>query len=110
MKKLLYFIVLCTMTFGLTNCSKNGSTSRGEEPTSKGTIQLLNTTNDPYYVTINGNTSLSFTQQGNTSVKKEVEVGYYNIKVKQQSGYLFYPTEKEWSGNVKAGQSQIISY
>ena len=110
MKKLFYFVALCTLAYVFIGCSKNGSVSQREEPTVNGTIQLLNTTNDPYSVTISGNTPSSFTQKGNTSVEKEVEAGYYDITVKQQSGYILYPTTKSWSGYVNAGKTRIVSY
>lgn len=75
-----------------------------------GTIQCINNNSDPYIVTIKGNTSLSFTLEARKSITKSVEVGYYDVHVKQKSGYLFYPTEKDYEFYVQDNQNHVISF
>ncbi len=53
---------------------------------------------------------MSFTLNGKQSVTKTVEEGYYNVHVKQQSGYLLYPTEKDYEFYVKENKTSIVSF
>ena len=101
MKKNLFIIcaLLCCVLMGCSNSSIQ-----------TGRIQFINNHSDPYKVVVKGNTSLQFVQSANTNVYKVVEVGYYNVKVTQQSGYILYPTEKEYNFYVKENQSSVVSY
>lgn len=105
MKKVIFIFcaVLCCVFMG---CSKGSILN----PVETGNIQFVNNNSDPYGVVVKGNTSLQFVQNARTSVYKTVEVGYYNVKVIQQSGYIFYPTEKEYSFYVKENQTTVVSY
>ena len=105
MKKIFYLLLFVAIAI-LTSCSGRN------EPTQQkvGYIQVLNNTSDPYYVTFKGNTATSFTIQGKYSTTKAVTPGYYNIHVKQQSGYLLYPTEKDYEGYVYEGRTMIVSF
>lgn len=79
-------------------------------PVEYGTIQLVNNSKYPFSITIKGNTPSTFSIQGQTSITKTVEVGFYNIHVKQQSGYIFYATESDYEGYVTKGQNLIVSF
>ena len=79
-------------------------------PIETGKIQFVNNNSDPYKVVVNGNTSLQFVQNARTSVYKVAEVGYYSVKVTQQSGYLLYPTEKTFNFYVKEDKTSVVSY
>lgn len=74
-----------------------------------GSIQAINNSSNPYNVYVNG--ALQFTQSGGTShTITNVSPGYYTIRVLQQSGYIVYPTDETFNGNVTAGNTLIISY
>ena len=105
MKKVIFIFcaVICCAFMG---CKKGSILN----PIETGSIQFVNNNSDPYGVVVKGNTSLQFVQKAKTSVYKTVEVGYYNVKVIQQSGYLLYPTEKEYSFYVKENQTTVVSY
>lgn len=93
----------------LVGCSDRNSPTN---PASKkyGYIQVINNSSSPYTVSIKGNTSMSFSLNGGTSTTKTVEIGYYNVHVKQQSGYLIYPTEHDYEFYVNENKTQIISF
>lgn len=103
MKKL-FFLFIVAVSCAFISCSDRNN------PISYGSIQCINNNSDPYYVTINGNTPLKFTQNAKTTITKKVEYGYYTIYVKQASGYLLYPTEKEFNFYVKSGKNSVVSY
>lgn len=67
-------------------------------------------TRHPFTVTIKGNTPDTFTLEGMTSTTKTVEVGFYRVHVKQQSGYLLYATENDYEGYVTTKNGLIISF
>jgi len=95
----------------ITGCSDRNSPYTPVENTKKyGQIQVLNNSSSPYTVTIKGNTSSSFTLNGQQSITKTVEVGFYHVHVKQQSGYIFYPTEHDYEFYVKENQTSIVSF
>lgn len=104
----LFLIVVSTMMFGCTE--RNTPHNYGEPSVQTGYIQCLNNTSDPYIVTIKGNTSYNFTLESRKSITKTVEIGYYNVHVKQQSGYLFYATEKDYEFYVTANKTNIVSF
>ena len=53
---------------------------------------------------------MTFTLAANSYIVKSVEVGYYTVHVKQKSGYLFYPTEKEGEFYVKQNETVMVSF
>lgn len=57
-----------------------------------GIIRYTNTSNNPYKIYLDGGTLEVL--QGGTHVDKEVSKGNHAVKAIQQSGYVFYPTEK----------------
>ncbi len=68
-----------------------------------GTLIVRNYTSDPYSVSINDGL-YSFTVQGGYQhTLNNCDEGYYKIYFKQQSGYLFYPTEDTRYGTLTAG-------
>ena len=111
MKKFLSLLVVALCGLIITSCSDRNSPNASQQSTKKyGYIQVLNNSSDPYTISIKGNTSMSFTLNGKQSVTKTVEVGYYNVHVRQQSGYLLYPTEKDYEFYVKENKTSIVSF
>lgn len=74
-----------------------------------GTLIVKNLTSDPYSVSIN-NGLYSFTLQGGYQMTlSNCDIGYYKIYVKQQSGYLLYPTEETYTGTLTDGATLTTS-
>ena len=105
MKKI-YFLLTVVICILFAGCRYTGINT----PVSYGTIQFVNNHSDPYLVKVRGNTSFEYSQKGNSSKTYKVEVGYYNVHVEQQSGYLLYPTEKDYEFYVKESKNTIVSY
>ncbi len=66
-------------------------------------IKLTNNSSNPYSVTIDGVSKGNI--EGNTTQTYEVNPGRHSVYVKQQSGYLFYPTENTYSIVCYAGKT-----
>lgn len=109
MKKYLALFLL-VVSVVLIGCSDRNSPSNPASTKKYGYIQVLNNSSSPYTISIRGNTSLTFTLNGNQSITKQVETGYYNVHVKQQSGYILYPTEKDYEFYVRENQTSIVSF
>ncbi len=107
MKKYMYLLLLIASVL-LIGCKGRNEPSQTNQEF--GYIQVLNNTNDSYYVTIKGNTASSFYLDGKHYITKTVSPGYYVIHVKQQTGYYLYPTEKEFECTVKTGQTSVVSF
>ena len=70
-----------------------------------GTLVIKNLTSDPYSVSIN-NGLYSFTLEGGyQKTLQGCDIGYYQFYVKQQSGYLFVPTERTLAGTLSANST-----
>ncbi len=108
MKKFVYLIILFT-SVALLGCKDRNAPSN-ENNKHYGVVQFINTTSDPYSVSVVGNTTITFKLGGRSSAKKELEVGYYNFKVTQLSGYLLYPTVKEYEGTVAEEYDLNVSF
>ncbi len=91
MKKI-FFILLCTSFLLISSCETNNA--KDCEINKYGTIQISNTSTNPYDIWING------TYQGTIngkSLSTEIKIDEGNnqkLYAKQKSGYLLYPTEK----------------
>ena len=111
MKKILSLLFIC-ICMVLVGCSDRNSPTNPTNPTGKkyGYIQVLNNSSSPYTISIKGNTSMTFSLNGRTSITKTVETGYYNVHIKQQSGYLLYPTEQDYEFYVNENKTQIVSF
>ena len=66
-------------------------------------IKLTNNSSNPYSVTIDGVSKGNIA--GKTTQTYEVNPGRHSVYVKQQSGYLFYPTENTYSIVCYAGKT-----
>lgn len=75
---------------------------------SKGNIQFVNNSNNPYAVYIGGvlQTSLA----GKHTITYSVNVGTYLCEVIQQSGYLVTATDEKFNANVTNGGTQVVSF
>lgn len=105
MKRLLLIAITAIAFTGCTKDDKNTGTSGGSD---MGTIQFINNSNNPYRVYLNNNEIAE--QKGNTSFSKSVSTGFYKVTVSQVSGYLVYPTVKNYEFNVAKGANEIVSY
>ena len=94
----------------LMSCSKdNGSPGNGGGySNTKGTIEFVNTSSNPYTVSVSG--FGSFTLLGNHYVEKDYEKGAYIVEVTQQTGYIFYPTEETYHVTVTSGHRSVCSF
>lgn len=74
-----------------------------ENCNSKGTLTLKNTSSNPYTVKVGNRT---FVMEGKSTETLEVALETYTVSWKQNSGYMFYPTEgsttAEFSSNRKS--------
>jgi len=74
-----------------------------------GTISFVNNSSNPYKVYING--TEYFTMNGGTSRNiTYLPVASYTIRVLQVSGYVFYPTDETYNGNVTCGGTSTVSF
>lgn len=70
---------------------------------SVGQLKMVNTSNNPYQVYVNGVLTLS-SLAGNTSYTlTEAPAGNYTIRVVQLSGYVVTPTDKTYTGTLACG-------
>lgn len=105
MKKLLLPVFAAIIFAG---CAKEPTATPKAPVCETGTLQFVNNSNHPYNVYVNG--SFEFQQAGNTSREQDFTNGSYVIKVEQESGYLVYPTIKEYSGNLPGCGKVVVSY
>lgn len=100
MKKVL-LLSLLSVTL-IYSCKKDGQA--GKPASNEGTIRFTNTSSNPYTIYINGG------QVGTVTGKKfreyNKEAGNYILKAVQESGYVIYPTVRETSFYLSAGQEK----
>jgi len=77
-------------------------------PASKGEIQFVNNSSNPYYIYISG--VLQTTLPGMTYITYSVNVGSYTCRVLQKSGYAVYPTDQSYTANVTKGGTAVVSF
>ena len=85
-----------------------GGGGSGSSYICKGTIQFINNSTNPYTVSVSGYGS--FTLQGNHYIKKQYDKGSYIVNVKQNSGYLFYPTEESYTVRLGCEEEAVVSF
>ena len=75
-------------------------------------LTLTSNSNNPYTVTITcSDLSIKeFTINGNDSKEIDIPLGATMINVKQNSGYLFFPTEKEYSVSIECDNTTMLSF
>lgn len=115
MKKVILFMFALAMLFS--SCNKDsggagygggGGSGSGSSYICQGTIQFINNSTNPYTVSVSGYGS--FTLQGNHYVKKKYDKGSYIVNVKQNSGYLFYPTEESYTVRLGCEEEAVVSF
>ena len=113
MKKVILFMFALALLFS--SCNKDnggagygGGGGSGSSYICKGTIQFINNSTNPYTVSVSGYGS--FTLQGNHYVKKKYDKGSYIVNVKQNSGYLFYPTEESYTVRLGCEEEAVVSF
>src|SRR5690242_15588269 len=73
-----------------------------------GHIQLINNSSNPYQVSLNGKAIANM--PGGTLKVLDVDAAYDTVKVLQLSGYILYPTEKTYMGNVECNKIMVVSF
>lgn len=74
---------------------------------SKGKIKLKNNSSNPYTVTIEGN---QYVLNGGEVKLVKALIGNTRIDVKQNSGYVFTPTERTYTKNVECGKTVEVNF
>ena len=74
-----------------------------------GDLFLRNKSSDPYIVTINDTYQVTI-NSGETKSYLGMDTGYYKIHVKQKSGYLFWATEKTYTGTLNKDGSLTVAF
>lgn len=95
----------CNKDSGGTGYSGGGN---GSSDICKGTIQFINNSTNPYTVSVSGYGS--FTLKGNHYIKKQYDKGSYIVNVKQNSGYLLYPTEENYTVRLGCEEEAVVSF
>ncbi|MBO4614846.1 MAG: hypothetical protein J5709_06990 [Bacteroidales bacterium] len=111
-------VLIVTISCVFTSCERDdgeypigggGNNGYGIDiPICNGTIEFVNNSKNPYTVDVSGYGS--FIISGNHYANKSYEPGTYSIKVTQNSGYLFYPTEETYQVNVSCGSHDVVSF
>jgi hypothetical protein len=101
MKKFLSLLLLSIVLF---SCKKESN------PVAKctGGIQLFNNSDYPYQISVNGKAVMNLDGKKSTVITEES--GYYTVRVLQVNGYVLYPTDKTYSGNVICNNNLVISF
>ncbi len=95
---------VCTCPTGWTgtNCQTPVATS------TIGFIDFINTSTNPYYIYIGG--VYKNTIAGKTYILYSISAGSYSCEVKQQSGYVLYPTDETFTATVTTGNTFTITF
>ena len=88
--------------------SSSGGGSYGGGVLCQGTIRFVNNSSNPYTVSVSGYSS--FILQGKKWIDKTYDKGSYVIQVKQNSGYLFYPTEETYTVRLGCRENATCSF
>lgn len=107
MKKLLLIVAAVIAISGCIDKEDTNVTPVQSQPTT-GTIQFINNSQNPYDVFVDG--THVFQQSGKTTRDHSVSAGSHKVKVQQVSGYVLYPTVKEYEPNVTASENIVVSY
>ena len=111
MKRQLLFVLLFSVfavLFSSCDSESGGGGGNGSDYVCQGTIQFVNNSSNPYTVSVSGYGS--FVLQGNHWIKKQYDKGSYIVNVKQNSGYLFYPTEESYTVRLGCGDEVVCSF
>lgn len=129
MKKILLLLAL-TSTITFLSCSKSnnpapnnsssnqgggngggnggGGNGGGNQPPANATIIITNNSSNPYEIYINSTDIGAL--NGGYYITESLTPGYYEIKVVQNSGYVFYPTVKEYDITATSGNTYNIVF
>lgn len=102
--KLLQALAIITACIFL-SCSKSSTPA----PIPKGTLVFVNQSAYPYQVVVNGKIISDF-QPGQTTHTVQYNAGSVSITVTQMEGYILYPTQKTFTGTLKAGGTLATAY
>jgi len=109
MKKTLLVLLFSIFMFSSCNTENGGyGGSPYSETICQGTIRFVNNSSNPYTVSVSGYSS--FVLGGKKWIEKKYDKGSYVINVKQNSGYLFYPTEETYTIRLGCGGEGTCSF
>ena len=103
-------LLISLLAFALLSAcdSNSGGGSYGGGVVCQGTIRFVNNSTNPYTVSVSGYGS--FVLPGKKWIEKNYDKGSYVIQVKQNSGYLFYPTEETYTVRLGCGDNTTCSF
>lgn len=109
MKRSLLVLLFSILMFSSCSTDSGGyGGSSYSETICQGTIRFVNNSSNPYTVSVSGYNS--FVLGGNKWTEKKYDKGSYVIHVKQNSGYLFYPTEENYTVRLGCGDEATCSF
>lgn len=73
-----------------------------------GTIVLENHDKDPFYVYFND--KYLFTIPGNSTMRQQVQQGYYTIKVIEKSGYIIHQQVETYNVKIDKGDTRVCKW
>jgi len=73
-----------------------------------GTIILENQDKDPFYVYFND--KYLFTIPGNSTMRQQVQQGYYTIKVIEKSGYVIHQQVETYNVKIDKGDTRVCKW
>ena len=102
MKTTLHFLFYCFLVFASFSCKK-------ELVKPAGLIMLVNNSSNPYDVFVNGKLEIN-DMPGGAAYELSKPVGYYAVRVIQVSGYMIYPTDVTYSGDLSNNGTLVVSF
>lgn len=96
MKKLILSFFIAAMAIVFTSCENTF------------TMEFTNGSNDVYELYINDTYQQDV--EGKEKVTYIIDDGYWTASVVQKTGYILYPTVKNYSGTCDAGESYYIVF
>lgn len=73
-----------------------------------GTLKVTSTSSNPYKIEIDGDYAGIINGHDTKTWKKNK--GTYSVRVIQQSGYVLYPTDKNYVAVIKSNETTIITF
>jgi len=109
--KILFAIFAVSMCLNFSSCNKDDDDDEKKEEKKEkvttGTIHVTNATDDTYKVTIEG--EYRMVSKNHSLERRNLSVGYYNVFVEQQDGYILYPSKYTYNVYVTAGEISYVT-
>jgi hypothetical protein len=102
MKNIITVCLFFVLAISFNGCSK-------ETVTPTGSIMLVNNSENPYDVYVNGQLEVD-NMPGNSARQLSKPVGSYAVRVVQVSGYLLYATDITYNGTLEDKDTLVVSF